>query len=92
MPKLVCVKCQTELKPLINGITLIEMAEFGPYKVWAADTWKCPGCGTEIVSGFSHQPLRQDHWEGDFLEWLEGVKKRAPAVVYDYERPTMETP
>ena len=87
MPKLVCVKCQTELKPETSGTTVVEMASFGPYKVWAADTWKCPGCGIEIVGGFADLPLRQDHYAKDFAAWLDNCLATAQRVVYDHEHP-----
>ena len=93
MPKLICTKCQTELKPSCNGVLVVEMADFGPYKTWAADAWKCPGCGVEVIAGFSEQPIRQDHYKDDFPEWLEHEKSISPRTVYDYERPQeQETP
>jgi len=85
MPKMVCTTCQVELKVETTGTTVIEMANFGPYKVWQADTWKCPGCGIEIVAGFASIPLRQDHWSNDFPEWLEKTKQKARRVEFDYE-------
>lgn len=83
----VCVKCQTALRPHIIGALVIEMASFGPYKVWAADLYKCPGCGIEIVTGFGPAPIRQDHYKPDFAEWLENEKKISPRVIYQYEKP-----
>lgn len=87
MPKLVCVACQTELKPETNGTLVIETATYGPYKVWDADTWKCPGCGVEIVAGFPDLPLRQDHFKPDFGAWLNRVIANSERVEYDHERP-----
>jgi hypothetical protein len=86
MPKLVCTKCQTELLPKTNEVIVVETASFGPYKVWSADLWKCPGCGYEIVAGFADVPIRQDHYMPDFPEWLEKVKTLAKVVV-DNEHP-----
>ena len=86
MSKLVCVKCQVELLPFHNGTTVIETASFGPYKIWNADTLKCPVCGVEIVGGFAESPLREDHYAKDFPEWLEKVKKQSGMIVYDNER------
>ena len=88
MPKLVCVTCQCELKPETNGTVVVETASFGPYKVWNADTWKCPGCGVEIVAGFCQQPIRQDHYADDFKVWLGSVLRTAERVEYDNERPS----
>jgi hypothetical protein len=89
MPKLVCTHCQCELVCETSGTTVIEMASFGPYKVWDADTWKCPGCGVEIVAGFANIPVRQDHYADDFPAWLEQLKENAKRIVYDYERPVV---
>ena len=90
MPKLVCVTCECELKPETNGTVVIETASFGVYKVWSADTWKCPGCGKEIVAGFASQPMRQDHYAEDFSDWVKSVETNAKRVVYDNERPKGE--
>lgn len=87
MSKMVCVRCQTELRPETNGTIVVEMASFGPYKVWSADTWKCPGCDNETVAGFGDEPIRQDHYADDFKEWLDTLIKKSRRVVYDYERP-----
>jgi hypothetical protein len=85
---MVCVKCHTELKPKTNETIVVETASFGPYKVWNADTWECPGCGVEIVAGFGQQPLRQDHYKEDFATWLANVIATAERVEYDNERPS----
>ena len=85
MPKLVCVKDEVELLPFHNGTIVVEMASFGPYKVWNADAWKCPICGFEIIAGFGNNPLRSDHYSPDFPEWLENTKKNATQVIYDKE-------
>ena len=90
MPKLVCVNCQTELKAECNDTIVVETASFGPYKVWSADLWKCPGCGFEIVAGFANIPIRQDHYMPDFPEWLEKEITYHERVIYDNERPTIK--
>ncbi len=86
MPKLVCVKCQCELRPETNGTVVIEMAQEKPYKVWKADTWKCPGCGVEVVGGFGQKPFMENFQE-KFAEDLQTEIETAQRVVYDYERP-----
>ena len=88
MPKLVCVTCHTELKPETNETVVVETASFGVYKVWNADTWKCPGCGVEIVAGFADKPMRQDHYADDFQEWLDKVLASARRIEYDNEKPS----
>ena len=57
----VCVKCQVELRPKTNGIAAVEMASFGPYKIWMADVWRCPVCGWEGILGFSSEPIAEHH-------------------------------
>ena len=37
-----CAKCQVELHAVENGVYILEMADFGPYKLWNADKWGCP--------------------------------------------------
>ncbi len=87
MPKLVCVNCQTELRCEHSGTSVLEIASFGVYKVWDADTYKCPGCEFEIVSGFGDSPIRADHYKEDFPDWLENFKSHTTRIEYDYERP-----
>jgi len=90
MPKMVCVKCQCEFRPETNSTVVVETASFGPYKVWHADTWKCPGCGVEVVAGFARQPIREDHYADDFTPWLMKYLDSARRVVYDHERPVIQ--
>lgn len=85
----VCVKCETEMRPETNDTTVVEMAWFGPYKVWLADVWKCPGCGVEIVAGFGARPVREDHYADDFARWLDEFLSTSRRIVNDFERPTI---
>lgn len=84
MPKLVCVKCQRQLRPETNGATVIDYASFGPYKVWDADIWKCPECGQKIVAGFAEHPF-MEHWHTDFAERLKQLVSRVAQVVRNFE-------
>ena len=84
--KLVCVPCETELKPKVNGAVVIETASFGPYKVWNADVWICPNCGHETVAGFGNGPMIE-HFEDGFADVLEKMKKRAARIIMDNEYP-----
>lgn len=45
----ICWKCQIEMRPLKNGVTLVEMADFGPSALWQADLYRCPLCGIKVV-------------------------------------------
>ena len=85
MPKMVCVPCEVELKPIENGALVIEMASFGPYKAWDADVWGCPKCHHQTVAGFGNNPLHE-HYEEGFTKWLDEAKARAHRIIYDYER------
>ena len=91
MPKLVCPECKCEYRPKENGVIVIEYASFGPYKVWFADLWRCPGCDKTTVAGFPEMPLREDHYSEGFREWLdtlcEQAKKNGTSIIEDYERP-----
>lgn len=80
MPKMVCVECEVEFKPRKNGVHVIEHASFGPYKLWSADKWYCPGCRTEVVAGFAKYPAMK-HYEEGFEEKLQELED----VVNDYE-------
>lgn len=84
MPKLVCVTCTTELKPVSNDTLVIETASFGPYKVWNADVWQCPVCGREIIAGFASEPILE-HYEDGFVEKLDIAKAQSKRVEYDHE-------
>lgn len=107
MNRMICVKCQCQFRPKVNGAivldmppgpapdnvilahldnTVVEMAGFGPYKLWHADLWACPGCSFEIVAGFAMNPFAE-HFEKDFAEKLEKAVQTARRLVYDYEKP-----
>jgi hypothetical protein len=51
-----------------NSITVEELDELGrPYKLWDADLWRCPSCGTTLVTGFGRQPIAE-HWQPTYRE------------------------
>lgn len=88
--KPVCVKCQCEFQVCKVGTQVIEMAVFGPYKIWEADMLKCPGCGMEIVAQFAERPV-SEHYRPEFDVLLASVKQQASdRIVYDYEFPQLE--
>jgi predicted RNA-binding Zn-ribbon protein involved in translation (DUF1610 family) len=86
MPKLVCVKCEVELKPETNGVRVAEMFNHNTqvYKVWSADKWKCPICGVEVVAGFGNYPL-MEHFEGDIDIFLQKAIESGLEVIHDKE-------
>lgn len=81
MPRPVCVPCARFYRTEKNGFRLTESMpavdgakpgknfahQWKPYKLWCADKWKCPGCGHEMVTGFGHACVRNQH-EPDFDE------------------------
>ena len=73
--KLVCVDCKRELVIDKTGLPAIEMAEFGPYKIWEADRWKCEGCGMKIIAGFGDKPWLEHYMPG-FKEFIQKQKNR----------------
>lgn len=73
--KPICIPCQRFFKVIKNDYYFTEgcpdppgqVEHWKPYRIWAGDQWKCPGCGAEIVSGIGHSPLALKH-EPDFKE------------------------
>jgi hypothetical protein len=78
MPKPACAKCQRFLRPLRNGVNVLETKPsngarpgkidehlWDPYKVWRGDLWHCEGCGVEIISGWGAGPFMQDYLHSD---------------------------
>lgn len=78
MPKPACVSCQRFLRPLKNGVRVLEGKPiisgakpgrsedhlWDPYKLWHADLWHCEGCGVEIITGYGQSPEMQDYLNG----------------------------
>ena len=60
----VCVPCSREYTCFENGFKVLEMADFGPYRVTESDAWKCPGCGHVVVTGFAKEGV--EHYDADF--------------------------
>jgi hypothetical protein len=87
MPKMVCTECQCEFVILKNEVSVIEMFcdPPVPYKIWSADLWKCPGCGKEVVAGFSQSWV--EHYQSRFQDELDRIMKSGATVIYDYEHP-----
>ena len=81
MPKPVCVQCNVQFKPEKNDQRCIEMANFGAYKIWSSDKWKCPECGVEILFGFGNEAL-YEHFELDFKTNLRLSKKDGAIEFY----------
>lgn len=71
----VCVKCGVEMRPETNGVGLLDMADFGPCRIWDADKYKCPTCSHEIVVGFAQGPVAH-HVQANFNEFVSDYRER----------------
>jgi hypothetical protein len=87
-PHYVCAECEIEMRPKTNCVYVIEMATFGPYKVWEADLWRCPNCGHETIAGFALEPLAE-HYEDRFQEILK-TAKHSGRCYYAYQHSVKE--
>lgn len=65
MPRPVCVSCNQEYRVASNDAVAEEVADFGSYRLWLVDLWRCPCCGHEILSGFGNKPYAE-HWQKDY--------------------------
>ncbi len=68
----VCCKCNKEFRCEKNGVEAIEQADFGDYKYFRTDKYKCPTCGIEVLVGFG-EPLI--HHENGFKGMVERAKQ-----------------
>ena len=77
MSKVICVKCNRQMRPEHNGeIVLENHSDYTtPYKLWMADLYKCPVCGIQVVTGFASNP-RAEHYQEYFKEQLEEAKTK----------------
>ena len=75
----VCVKCEVDMRPEMNGVGLLDMADYGPVKVWDADLWKCPKCGIEVVAGFGSNAIVH-HFEDTFQWRLDSYENNARLI------------
>lgn len=93
MRRPICVKCQTELRPLENGIAVIDMAWQSPKPaaVIQADLYECPGCKAQIVSGFAEQPLAE-HYQDKFEPRLRNARGRTHIYNYEHAADAIEKP
>ena len=80
MPVMICSACNVKLEAFKNDVYLDETAQFGHYKLWVGDLYKCPGCGVEIVSGLGKAPIAE-HYEERFEQIMEEIKANNRKVV-----------
>lgn len=79
-PSPVCATCQVSFRPIQNGVPVIEMASYGPYRLWAADVYVCPSCGRRIVTGWCNEPIH--HTYASFAERLVAARADANCITW----------
>jgi DNA-directed RNA polymerase subunit RPC12/RpoP len=72
MPRPVCADCKIEFRCLKNDIVAEQLADFGSYRLWAADLWICPDCGHKIIVGFGKEPIAERH-EASYDDRLHSI-------------------
>ncbi len=76
MRGLACVPCGKFFRIVKNGFIVEEGmpnerdGTWGPYKLWRADLYICPSCGTKVVTGFAANPFAE-HFEDRYKEQAE---------------------
>ena len=80
--KPVCMKCFLEYHTYRVGVVVVEMASFGPYKLWNADLLQCKGCGARLVANFGEEAI---HHNGDTFKAMLATAKDAHNIYYCYE-------
>ncbi len=56
------------------GVYVVEMAGFGPYKIWNADLRSCMR-GHEVLAGFGDRPLAEHFETEKFASFMEEARK-----------------
>ena len=79
----VCVACRRELRPEKNGVAVLDTVRGEGYELWAADKWKCPGCGIEVIGGFGHGPV-VSHFDDHFSYSVGKERENDNLIQVDY--------
>jgi hypothetical protein len=80
----VCTLCSLQYKVEKQGVYVIEMASFGPYKIWMADLKECPKCHHRIVTGFGHNALSEHYQEG-FTQTLKQAMDSGAYFLFEHK-------
>ena len=68
MTRVTCGPCGRFMRVQTNAVTVEELTETGePYKLWRADEYACPDCGTTAVSGFA-MCAYAEHYETSYSD------------------------
>lgn len=76
----VCGNCNVFMLCMMNDIGVLEMAHFGPYKLWSADVWRCPECGHTVICGFGQGPVAEHYQEERFKGFIDAYGSRGELV------------
>jgi len=77
--------CGLEHEILKTGVWVVEMADFGPYKLWSADLRGCAK-GHTVLAGFGDGPIA-GYYEPGFVALLaHAVESRTEGVDLFYVR------
>lgn len=79
----VCPQCGEFMRVDRQGVTVVELADFGPYKLWMADLLACSN-GHKVISGFAAHPFAE-HYEPSFvaeMQRLHDTKKEGVDLFY----------
>ena len=87
MPKPVCVTCRCEFRCEKNDTGVVIVSGDEPYQLWSGDTWKCPGCGVEIIAGFGKEPVSK-RFQPKFAAVMVAYSRPGERIEYVYEKPT----
>jgi hypothetical protein len=82
MPPLACVDCGIPFRCDRNGVLVIfrDAGDGRPYKVYDADRWRCPACGTLVLSGYGKEPRVIDEGQPEFLATVAALMQEADMI------------
>lgn len=78
--KVICTLCNRSLT-CERAVDVVEYADFGPYKLWRADVYKCPGCDVTVVTAFGERAYAEHH-EAKFDEILARIRASGETIYY----------
>lgn len=64
IPKATCYGCKVPFQCEKNDVDVRMNSSFGPYYIISGDVWRCPKCGTQIITGFPEEPHAMNHEDG----------------------------
>ena len=72
----ICIKCELEMRPHTNGVTIVTMAYSPPqpYEAYTGDLAECPKCKQQAVSDGSF---------GRNASWMNGDLQPPPDIEKD---------